>query len=310
MRLCSTALGLALLGLASARELAVFRKEPKRVIVKSKGDGNFLWFSLSIQDGVPVFEIKGGDSDRESGAKAKVRLAMSNVREQDAEASYSLRGTQGYWGDIGVETRGGEKQQPQQIILHSRMVHPEKDIAGNYFTILLSAVIEEHAHEFSIRPMIQNFPYARRGGKGVLVFDQVLASSLGAREGNGATSQGPTGDLIMLRDSALEDGNPGQLRDAKLVAAKDRQEKVLPEAEEGRLAEVQFATTRPKNATFVERLVFDPKSIKLVHTGEESRSEKDKIKGMSISNASAPGGLVSSLVGAAMAMLLAILLQL
>jgi len=309
MKLLISSLGLTLLNLVSARELSIVRKEPKQVVVRSKGDANFLWFSLSIKDGVPMFEIKGCDDDRESGAKAKVQLAMSNVREQETGSSYSFRGTHGYWDDISVETKSGEKQ-PEQIVLHSRMVHPEKDIAGNYFTILLSAVIDKNAHEFNIRPMIQNFPYARQGGKGALMFDQVLASSLeGAakREGNGAAPQGSTGNLIVLKDSALEDGNPGQLRDAKLVEIKNKQEKVLSEADSRKLAEVQFATTRPKNVTFVEKLIFEPKSIKLAHIEDESKSEKDKIKGMSISNASVD--LVASLTGAAMAMLVAILIH-
>lgn len=301
-------LTLTLLGLVSARELSVARKDPKHILIKSKGSNEVLWFSLSIKDGVPIFEVKGGKEDKEDKAKTKIQLAMNNVHERDGGASYNLQGMQNRWDDIRIETQSGAKS-PKQITLHSRMVRPEKDIAGNYFTILLTATVDENAHEFSIRPMIQNFPYAYKEGKGLLAFKQLLTFSPGisTKEGaSGATFIGSAGNLLMLRESALEDGNPGQLLDAKLVEVKAEQGREQADVVFNRLAEVQFATVRPKNVTFVEKLVLDPKSIKPVHPDSESRAEKDKIKGMSFSAAAPrrPIGLVISTIVVALAVIL------
>lgn len=305
-------LAVALLSLVSARELSIVRKDSNQVLIKSKGSNDTLWFSLSIKDGVPTFEVRGSKEDNEDDAKANVQLAMENVHERDGGASYSLQGKQSHWDDLTVETQSGEKS-PRQITLHGRMVRPEKDIAGNYFTVLLTAIIDEESSELSIRPMIQNFPYAYKEGKGLLAFKQLLISSskVSKKEGaNGAaTFIGSAGDLLVLKESAFEDGNPGQLRDTKLIEAKDEHGREQTDAVSKKIAEVQFATVRPKNVTFTEKLVLDPNFIKSAHPDREPKAEKDKIKGMSI-NAAVSHAQLGFAVGTVMAAFVATLFQL
>jgi len=73
--------------------------------------------------------------------------------------------------------QAGDYKKPRQIVLQSTMVQPDQhDIAGNAFTIVLRAVIDENAESFTIRSMIQNYPYSMGDGKGILTFDQVIGA--------------------------------------------------------------------------------------------------------------------------------------
>lgn len=286
MQLSFSTFTLAFLSLVAGRELSIVRRDGNHVVVKSKGNTNYLWFSMSVEDGVPQFIIKGSQKDDESSAKANVQLRMENVHEAGS-VGYPLQGTQPYWSEIGMEeVPSSDSKCPKQMILRSRMVHQDQDIAGNYFSFILEAIVDENAHEFSIRPMIQNFPYARVDGKGKLDLTQMFMSSRSAGPklamGKGSFSS-PFGSLQVNENSAIEDGNPGVI--APPQTRKEKQKKgmrAMEVSESSNMAEIEFQTTRPKNATFEERLVFNMDSIKLPIAGLEKDEAKDKMKGMTI----------------------------
>jgi hypothetical protein len=266
MQLSLTILASAFLSAVVGRELSVIKKDANAVVVKSKSGGDTLWFTLSLVNGVPTFEIKGNQKDDEITAKAQVQLGLAAVSDKDAKTGQSLTGTAGYWSALLVEEVGDGKK-PSQIVLRSTMVHGEqKDLAGNAFTIVLDAVIDANSEAFTVRPMIQNYPYSSTGSKGRLTFDQVVGSSIkvDTKAGsNGEITLGAYGSLEIQTDSAIEDGEPGNIRAPKLEDNKSSHTKGLAGSESAKHAVIEFSSIRPKNATFVEKLTFHPQALSL-----------------------------------------------
>lgn len=288
---------LAFLSLVAARDLSVAKKDGKQVTIKSKGTGEVLWFSLSISNGVPLFEIKGSEKDEESGAKANVQLAIEDFNEQGAKKCMRLAGTQGYWSDISVEQVGEDSKKPNQVILRSTMTHQDKDIAGNYFLLALEAIIDKDGDAFEIRQQIQNFPYT--DGKGILDAGQLFSSShKGDAKKDASKITLASGGLVVIADSAIEDGTPTTVKAVNMDEAKGAPRSGL--CEQSKQTHVEFGAIRPKNATYSEKLVFFPNSIKIVQSKSDTKSEpKDRIKGMTL-NGAAPSGAISLGLGASL----------
>ncbi|PJF18883.1 hypothetical protein PSACC_01292 [Paramicrosporidium saccamoebae] len=305
MQLSLTTLAFAFISIVSARDLSIAKKDSKQVTIKSKGTGEVLWFSLSISNGVPLFEIKGSEKDDESGAKANVQLALEDFNEQGAKKCLSLAGTQGYWSDINVEQVGEDSKKPNQVILRSTMTHQDKDIAGNYFVLALEASIDKDGDAFEIRQQIQNFPYT--DGKGVLDAGQLISSS---HKGNAKKDASKitlaSGGLAVIADSAIEDGTPTTIKAVRMDEAKGAPRSGL--CEQSKRAHVEFGAVRPKNATYSERLVFYPNSIKIVQEQKpDTKGEpKDHVKGMTL-NGAAPSGAISLGLGASLLALFGLL---
>lgn len=301
MQLSLATLAYAFISIVAARDLSVVKQDAKKVIVKSKSDADTLWFILGINNGVPSFEIKGTDKDVEADARASVHLALDSISEEGAKTAMSLAGTQAYWSDIHVDTIGEDKNKLDRVIIHSNMIHTEKDISGNYFQVRVEALIEKDGKSFNIRPMIQNFPYNYAEGKGILSVSQLIGSTL---QSNASMAQNKiamsTGELVVIPESAFEDGNPTTVKQIKFCG-KDTQG--IQGCSVIRRTDVTFGALRPKNATFAEQLIFNQQSIKIP---QEVRGEtKDKVKGMTINGSTLTvpaiglglGGLIMAFLG-------------
>ena len=309
MQLSFTTLALALVSVVAGRDLSVVRKDSNVVVVKSKSGGDTLWFTLSLTEGVPHFEIKGNQKDDEGAALARVHLALEKLADKDAKSGLCLTGAAGHWSPIVVNQTGGDKK-PRQIVLQSTMVQPDQsDIAGDAFTIVLRAVIDENAESFTIRSMIQNYPYSMGDGKGILTFDQVIGASAKVDSSagpNGEITLGPYGSLRVITDSAIEDGEPGVLRAPRLEDCKGSRPKSIAEAQTAKHAIIEFGTIRPKNATFVEELTFRPQALSLPIPKEEQ--DDSAVKAQSKNNAPSQSAISVATGAAALLLGLGLLL--
>lgn len=277
-----------------AKDFAVLKKDSKHVLVKAKGNSGFLFYSFSIQNGIPRLEIRGNDKDDEKTAESKVQLALDNVAEAESDDKINLAGTQEFWSDIGVEEKTGESSD-KQMILRSNMVHTDKDIAGNYFTLQIVAVIGEESDSFKIRPIIQNFPFKPTSkGKGILSISQSLEGSEKVElssSGNDKINVGTFGHLHIDIESGIEDGNPGSIRGLRLGKAektKSPRGTIEAKSEHSNEVMIDFASVRPKNATFVEQLTFNPHAVKAVVPVKEPPT---KVKSQNVNSASKLAGL-------------------
>lgn len=269
-------LSLILVGVAHAgRELSIAKQDGKRVVIKAKGKSDLLWFAVAIQGGIPSFEIKGNTKDEESSATSRMQLTLANVFEEGSAQRMSLAGTQAYWSDIQVQ----REDSTGQISLRATMVHPDKDIAGDHFTVLLEATVHKDSDSFLIRPMIQNYPYSE--GKGKLLLGQAVDATAPATltpSTTGQISAGDYGAIQILLDSAIEDGNPEALKGPRVASDKGSRIKQL--ASDPREFLVEFNSIRPKNATFVERLTLNPHAVKIADQ-DDKKVPPDNVKGMS-----------------------------
>lgn len=292
MQTSLTTLALAFLScVAAERELTIVKKDGKHVVVKGKGQGqgqDTLWYTLSLTNGIPALEIKGSEKDDETTAKARMQLALNTVSESGLSEKFSLAGSESYWTDIKIEEQGDAKDL-KQIILRSTMVRPEKDVAGNFFTIELQASVDRNSDGFTLHPMIQNFPYDYAKGKGILLLEQSVEATTKAAlsaGSDGIVSVGSFGSVQVDTESAFEDGNPGTIKGPS-VGGKDSaggRAKGMKSQDGG--INIQFSTSRPKNATFTERLSFNPHLMKLDLT--EKKDLDEGIKGASASGAPSP----------------------
>lgn len=292
MHLSIASLSLAFLGIVyAARDLSIVKQDGKQVVIKAKGTTDTLWFTVALQNGVPSFEIKGSAKGEESLAKNRMQLTWANVLEQDSDKRMSLSGTQAYWSDIQIH------KSSDRISLNATMVHPEKDLAGNNFTILLDAMVDKDSDSFTLRPMIQNYPYA--GTKGILSLEQSIDTTTSAKLSAGSGGQvraGDYGDLQVLFDSGIEDGNQEIIRAPRFQSQGGSRIKQL--ADESKEFVVDFISTRPKNVTFVEQLKYNPKAMKIAEQVEQ-KEPLDTLKGMT-TNGVASHQLTSVAVGSAL----------
>lgn len=298
MQLSLTALLCLLVsGTDARRELSIMEQGSRQVVIKGKGADDIRWYTLSLANGVPSLEIRGGKQDNVAAAKARVRLALDAVSESGAGERLGLAGSEAYWGPIRIDKQS--EQDSGRIVLRSTMTRPEKDVAGNFFVMELQALVDRDSDDFVLRPMIQNFPYDYAKGKGILSLEQSVDATTAAKArlsigSDGLVGIGSFGSLAVDTDSVYEDGNPGTIK-APRPSSKDAAAKSI---------NIQFATTRPKNATFTERLIFNPQAMQLDLSEKEKEGDSGKIKGAT-ANGAASGYIQgsSALLGLSVAML-------
>ncbi len=313
--------------LVAGRELSIEKAQGKSVVIKSTQDGSStLWYGVSVDGDMPTFEVSGGniaEEDKES-KRESVQLAWKAVLESGSRA-FAFGDSKAYWSDIAVIGNGDS----DEIRMEAKMVRPETDIAGNYFTVLLRAIVKKDGTEsFHIRPFIQNFPYVLSGrartSRSHLTIDQMVTTSRSGSKSKEASESGAAetlitmGDFTVIASSAIEDGEPGKVAFATIDAADgaDRPSSFDSAAVLLR-SQVGFASTRPKNATFVEELTFHKGSITTLPKEEDKDrkdgkdAESDAVKGLSSENSGAPSvamtgslGVLSAMLALSMAVLL------